>query len=1166
MKLPIRFAWVIVAVVLLQASAVKSGAAELQLLMPLGRVAYQTNETIDLAVVRSSSTALEAGDLLLAVKGEDGSQMDFHFPLAGVPVEGKDARATVEAHLNGWLLRPGKYVLTATADGASTTAKIELFSHVRKSTFRLIDWGSSARGADQAVLGEESMGFNLLYAPGNGDDSIIGGLDFTGNCVMSGGHQMDLRPECDWSDPAVLSGGRSRVVRAALEFRTNPNAVGVHFYDEPGLTWLPDPVTKESSPHIIPSQARSFTSEFGHPPISFRDVHGDNPADVARWTKWAYWKLSLMDAAWKDAEFGVSKVRPDFLSVNQSQYGFSAFTDGYYFNVTRSLPVASGHGGYDDFGAGYFNPSYFLEIARARDYNRPCWYLPTWYGNTPAERYRLEQNLSFITNIQGMCKPPDMQVQHPATTLAAEGIVETNKSMARLGTIFTTMPVTRSPVALLYSMSNLVHVQSHDMNADYAHATDHGKNLQLVYLAGKLIQQPLTAVVDEDIVDGTLAANHKAIVLTSIEYLAPAVVANLEDFAAHGGLVFTTRDCKVQVKGAINLGVTTTMPDAAAIQKLMDAKKYQELGPYLSLAKQFQAARPLAAALKSQLDKAKIGPVLETDNPGIVASRQSFGDIEYLFAVNATYDEQVGGLLGIKAAEATIKWTADGRSVYDAVHGGPLAELAGKPDQNAGHFRFGPGEMRVFARTARPIGGVQVAPPRVERNYTAASEPLALDVAATLVDAEQHLLSGSAPLEIRLIDPLGEKRYALYRATSGGICQLRLPLAANDPAGTWKLVVRELLGNHETTASFELAAPTQVGALAGTTPRAMLFGNDQEHIFNFFRNHKQVTIVKGTAPYHEAAAARLAEILTPWGAQCKIVAAAEVNKPREVTGAEAPTLAGLDFAGHDQIKPGRGNSPELVGYDLAGPAILLGSPTDNPLIATLAKRKVLPYAVTADLPGRGRGLLAWQLDIIRPGEESIAVIGTDAAGLSEGVGSLYAIAAAMEPLTRWDLPNRNSVAAAKSPTNRAPEPSPEWQVVLPDRAVWLKAQGDGSLSAYSLDGSLTTLGETGQIRSQRAATKEETATAKPPYSDDKSIANKAITKEKLLPHRVIKWVAAEKGLTAIAYWGGTLQILDAHGAAKGQQLFSQDMAAMAWSGGKLIVALADGRVLAFDVK
>ena len=53
--------------------------------------------------------------------------------------------------------------------------------------------------------------------------------------------------------------------------------------------------------------------------------------------------------------------------------------------------MVSGHGGYHDFGPGYFNPSYFLECARARDFLKPNWYLPTWYGNTTSDQLRLEQ-------------------------------------------------------------------------------------------------------------------------------------------------------------------------------------------------------------------------------------------------------------------------------------------------------------------------------------------------------------------------------------------------------------------------------------------------------------------------------------------------------------------------------------------------------------------------------------------------------------------------------------------------------------------------------------------------------------------------------------------------------------------------------------------------------
>jgi len=31
---------------------------------------------------------------------------------------------------------------------------------------------------------------------------------------------------------------------------------------------------------------------------------------VARWKEFAYWKLGFMDAAWKEAQFGVSRCGP----------------------------------------------------------------------------------------------------------------------------------------------------------------------------------------------------------------------------------------------------------------------------------------------------------------------------------------------------------------------------------------------------------------------------------------------------------------------------------------------------------------------------------------------------------------------------------------------------------------------------------------------------------------------------------------------------------------------------------------------------------------------------------------------------------------------------------------------------------------------------------------
>jgi hypothetical protein len=998
------------AVVLVSASL--AHAAELKLHWPLARSAYQTNELIDLSVVRNTDNSLAAGDLTLKVTGDDGNRLSFTF---AVPASTAGAtRRTEHLHLNGWLLRPGKYTVEVTCDGATATGQFELYSHIRKSNFRLISWGR-AKGADQLVEGDDNLGFNMFYGDDSDANLIRAGVDNMPVCVMSGGHQMDLRMECDWSDPYVVQGGTRRVVRRAFQERTRPNVPGIHFYDEPGLTWHKHPETGEFTPHGVPSQVHAYTSAFGQPPISYHKVDPKNPQDVARWTQWARWKLGFMDAFSKDSQFGVSFVRPDFISATQSQYGFSAFTDGYYFNVVRCLPVTSGHGGYHDFGLGYFNPSFTLEFARARDYDKPCWYLPCWYSNTTADEYRMEQYLSFQTNIQGMICPPDIDPFKPETKPAASAVIETNKLMGRLGTIFTTMPVTRPPVALLYSMSHNIHQQALDRSFNYAHAGKHGTNLHFAYLAGKLKQYQFMPVVDEDIVDGTLAAHHKAVILTSIDYLAPEVVGALESFIADGGLVLTTGDCQAQVKGAVNLGVTPKLPDQEIVNKIMAEKKYTELGPYTTVGKYILGATPLADAIQAKLRAAGIGPVFECDQPGIVATRQASGDVEYLFAVNATYDAKAGGRISTTGTEATIALADDGRPVYDAMRGNVSSAFQKQNGKLVGKFAFGPGQMHVFARTTRPVEGVRVATPAVERSYTLGANPLRVDFSATVAGEKGTLLSGSIPLAIRVTDPQGKVRYALHRATDRGALTLSLPLAVNDTPGKWTVAVRELLSGMEGQAEFTLAPTSTCAALAGATPRAAAFGDDRQNIMRFFRLHKDVTIVKGSSDFNSAAAERFASSLRPWGVRCEIVDATAVNKPRSLSEEESLTWVGLNYAGKGQIKPGDGNRVDQAGFAVRGPIVLLGNPTDNPLIEFLLKEKFLPYTPQKDVyPGTGRGMLAWQRDGIGAAQESITIIAFDGPGMDEAVGSAFEAVAGIEPLTRLELPKANNVATSAS--------------------------------------------------------------------------------------------------------------------------------------------------------
>lgn len=713
------------------------------------------------------------------------------------------------------------------------------------------------------------------------------------------------------------------------------------------------------------------------------------PEHVARWRHWALCKLGLMDAAWKDAAHGIHQVRPDFLVLTQSVCGWTAHTDGYYFNVARSLPITSGHGGYDDIGCGYCFPGFVLEMARARDRWKPCWYLPTWYGGMLADRLRLEQYLSFQTHLHGRIPPPDNDPFEPETTPAAQGIVEANRGLGRLGCIFHAMPPERPHVAMLYALSNVIHRQTQDRKINYAHEVPHFQGLVLSYLACKLIQQPIWPLLEEDVLDGSLEA-HRVLLLPSLDYVDPAVLGVLERFVEQGGTVLMTADCGIALRGVRRLNVAPAMPDQETIDRLLAERRYDQLGPYTTVGRYLEGARPLAAELRRVLNELGIWPVVETDLPTLSATRHAAGDLEYLFLVNATYDEAAGGRHDIRAAQARISLPDDGRPVYDALRGGPAQEFSPAAGRLTAHIRFGAGQMRVLARTARPLGALAAGVPQVVRDTLAPHQPLRLELSFAVLDSQHGLVSGAVPLVVRVIDPLGTVRHELVRSTRQGTLQLTLPLAANDPAGRWRVQAEELLAGHAVERQFDLAPWRHPAAAAGELPRAVYFGDELRHICRFVRTFDRVSIVAGRSAFNEPAARRLAEALAAWGVHCRHVPLESAARSRTLSEEEARTWVGLSDAPSGAIKPGDANPPELVGFAVNGPVILLGNPQDNPLIAFLAQLRFLPYQTDAAIyPGPGRGDLAWQRDGIGRNQESITLIAYDEQGMHEAVGTCY---------------------------------------------------------------------------------------------------------------------------------------------------------------------------------
>lgn len=1017
-------------------SSLASRAAELRLLWPLARTCYQTNEWIDLAVVRSGTAALPAGALSLTLTGADGSRLSANFPVAAVAVTDGTAVATEHLHLDGRLLRPGAYTVQVACAGATANGTFEVFSHLRKSTFKIVDWAHSGpEGRPQQLIGEDSMGYNLTYTQGNGDATIRGGIDWMRGMALGGAHQLDGNLNNDWSDPWVLREGRLRASREALKDRTSPNCVGVHFYDEPGLTWNEHPVTKEFNPYNIAAQDRAWKGMFGEDAQQYFQVKDD--AARARWRAMNVWKQGFMEACWKEVSAGVRAVRPDWLTATQTMYGWDAFSDGYYFNIARQLPVINGHGWYSDVYWLNMAPPMASDFGRVRDWNRPCWYMPTWWVMNLAHT-RMEQNMSFIQNLQGMMWP-GYQAWTPSVDPGMAGVVEDNKTMLRLGTIFTTMPVQRSQAAILYSLSQGIESEIRSDMKDIRNANGHIRSTLAFYAASMRNQTPLCPVVEEDVLDGTLATNHKVVILSKVEYLDPKVISALEDYIAGGGVVLLDNECTVQINGAKKLGLQMDYTFHKAIEN-RDRSIY-------TTHNFMKNVEQLAKDLRVKLAAYGVNPVYGCDSLDILGRAQAEGDVEYLFAVNMRTDPEVVRQNTVRGTTASLSLPADGRPVYDAMLGGP-AGFAKKGTAVSGTFRFGPGQMRIFARTARPITGVAVTGTRVVREYVDRAQPLSLEITAAVVDADRKPLTGAIPLNIRVLDPLGDTRYQLYRATAHGQLQLSLPLAANDPPGTWTVEVTELLARTTGTSTFTLAQPATLGAFAGLSPRAVTFGDDAEKCYRFFKQHHQVTLVTGTSDFDKTEAEHLATALKDWHIAATIVPAAEVKR-----------ATGDDWTAKIKLSVSEA-------YDLPEAVVLLGNPADNPLIPFLQTKaggpmtrppmNVLPYQPAKDaFPGRGRGYVAWQCDSLGHDVESITCIAFDAAGMREAVGTLFEAVSGMQPLTRWTLPAGSRLTPATVKQQALPVPALAWSGQVPDRAIGMAALPDGRVAVATFDGTVT---------------------------------------------------------------------------------------------------------------
>ncbi|HEX5270571.1 MAG TPA: hypothetical protein VFW33_08805, partial [Gemmataceae bacterium] len=391
--------------------------------------------------------------------------------------------------------------------------------------------------------------------------------------------------------------------------------------------------------------------------------------------------------------------------------------------------------------------------------------------------------------------------------------------------------------------------------------------------------------------------------------------------------------------------------------------------------------------------------------------------------------------------------------------------------------------------------------------------------------------------------------------------QVSVPLGANDPSGNWSVSVEDPVFQSSAATSFHYDAPLRAASLAGASPRAVFFGDDRDNIFRFARLHRNVTIVKGTAPYHAAAAERLVKILDPWCVKCQVTDVATAGKARTITEEEAKTWVGLGFG---RVKPGADNPPSQVGFAVQGDVILLGSPEDNAIIKYLAENKFLPYAPKAGaFPGVGRGMIAWQRGGVGHGQESVTLIAHDADGLSEAVGTFYEAVAGLDPLTKYAFPDKNSLVKAKNAGGRPPRAPHAWAANLPDRVEAIKVS-KGELTVLTHDGTLATVGADGKVTATKTVEPGATEALRKEMSPADPAAD-AAAKGQARPDRMLKLAAKDGDKLAVGYWGGTLRIVEG-GKVTSETQLPQDVTALAWLDDQPVAGLASGQVVLLNLK
>ncbi len=462
---------------------------------------------------------------------------------------------------------------------------------------------------------------------------------------------------------------------------------------------------------------------------------------------------------------------------------------------------------------------------------------------------------------------------------------------------------------------------------------------------------PPDIITEGGILNGKLAS-YKGLFITGIELPLPAAVLTaLQAYIQKGGLVFTDTLCKTEIPGAIKLGCDFDLVRVGWGDEV-----------YRGIKRQTARIRPaLEAALGNRFPGRP-----DCDSPDVYLSNSKWGGSAFLTVAGdrIVKDTSFNGHYSREPVLATVRLAGPRPVVYD------LFELR-KVDveTDTGASRFQADLTRVGAKLYAVLPEDIAAPDLQISSAVTAGESLAATVGVrsdkgTPVDI-------LAPVELTLLDPAGATRQRIYRAVKGKEpLRETFKIAANDPAGEWRVIARELFGGRAVEASFAVAARTDAPLPAARElPDVVVY--DAERVRQFLAAAKKVVVPYEPDRNPAGSPSRRGASLTPTNAVFATLQALGIpGTPLSVDAAEFVR---------------RQNGPKIV---FSGHAVIADVAGTSSLVASLTELGILPVRVTRDFPGPGRGVLMHVVSPFRYGFDAVIVSGGDQSGLEKALAAL----------------------------------------------------------------------------------------------------------------------------------------------------------------------------------